>query len=87
MDHHVGHAVRERLGVPFAPSRSGPAKPRGARPESHEVGAPVSGYAGRELRQPQVGDDAIASKPLAGEDDGATKTLRRRYEDDGATVP
>ena len=38
-------------------------------------------------RQPQVGDDAIASKPLAGEDDGATKTLRRRYEDDGATMP
>ena len=27
MDGHVGHALRAWLGVPFAPSRSGPAKP------------------------------------------------------------
>ena len=44
MERHGLHAYIERLGVPFAPSRSGPAKPRGARPESHEVGGSESGY-------------------------------------------
>ena len=32
MERHGLHAYKERLGVPFAPSRSGPAKPRTARP-------------------------------------------------------
>ena len=50
MERHGLHAYKERLGVPFAPSRSGPAKPRGARPESHEVGGSESGYVGHDLR-------------------------------------
>eukprot|EP00966_Prymnesium_polylepis_P200520 4646377-Prymnesium_polylepis.3 len=46
--------LRAWLGVPFTPSRSGPAKPRGAPPFSHEVGGPENGYVGHHLDLPEV---------------------------------
>ena len=49
MERHGLHAPIQRFGVPFAPSRAGPAEPRGARPFSHEVGGPESGYAAHRL--------------------------------------
>ena len=39
----------QRHGVPFAPSPAGSTEPQGAPALSHEVGGPVSGYAGHDL--------------------------------------